>query len=119
MAAHASGLQVGAAGPADHGGGTGVVGIYNATVDPTTNPSGGGILYASGGALKWRGPSGTVSTPGAAEPHCPKCGTDVGITQSENDIFGEEIVECRSCKLRTGDGIVKHIIDFFERRKAS
>jgi hypothetical protein len=44
------------------GGGTGVVFIANDSTDPTTNPSGGGLLYVSGGALKYRGSSGTVST---------------------------------------------------------
>ena len=45
-----------------YGGGTFVAFLANCTTAPTTNPSGGGILYAEGGALKWRGSSGTVST---------------------------------------------------------
>lgn len=44
-----------------YGGGTGVVFIANASVAPPTNPAGGGILYAEGGALKWRGSAGTVT----------------------------------------------------------
>jgi hypothetical protein len=44
------------------GGGVFVLSIHNATTDPTSNPTAGGILYASGGALKWRGSSGTVTT---------------------------------------------------------
>jgi hypothetical protein len=44
------------------GGGSGVVGIANAGTVPTTNPTGGGVLYASGGALLWRGSNGTVTT---------------------------------------------------------
>lgn len=44
------------------GGGVGVTGIANAGTVPTTNPTGGGVLYAEGGALKWRGSSGTVTT---------------------------------------------------------
>jgi len=43
-----------------------VIGILNATIVPTTNPTGGGILYCEGGALKFRGSSGTVTTLGAA-----------------------------------------------------
>ena len=43
------------------GGGVGVLGIANATTVPTSNPTGGGVLYASGGALYWRGSSGTVT----------------------------------------------------------
>lgn len=45
-----------------YGGGEGVAFVANAGVVPTTNPTGGGVLYAEGGALKWRGSSGTVTT---------------------------------------------------------
>ena len=48
------------------GSGGGVLGIANAGTVPTTNPSGGGILYVESGALKYRGSSGTVTTLGAA-----------------------------------------------------
>ncbi len=44
------------------GSGAKVIGIANATVVPTTNPSGGGVLYVESGALKYRGSSGTVTT---------------------------------------------------------
>lgn len=47
------------------GGGVRVISIRNG-VAPTTDPSGGGILYAESGALKWRGSGGTVTTLGAA-----------------------------------------------------
>lgn len=43
------------------GGGVLVVPIGNATTVPTTNPANGGVLYAEGGALKWRGSGGTVT----------------------------------------------------------
>lgn len=43
------------------GSGAGVLGIANAATTPTTNPTGGGVLYVEGGALKFRGSSGTVS----------------------------------------------------------
>ncbi len=49
-----------------YGGGTGVVFIANCTLAPSTNPSGGGILYCESGALKYRGSSGTVTTLGVA-----------------------------------------------------
>lgn len=39
------------------GGGVLVVHIANANTTPSTFPTGGGILYVSGGALHWRGPS--------------------------------------------------------------
>lgn len=48
------------------GSGAKVISIANATTTPTTNPSGGGILYCESGALKYRGSSGTVTTLGAA-----------------------------------------------------
>jgi hypothetical protein len=43
------------------GGGAGVLGIANAGTVPTSNPTGGGILYVEAGALKYRGSSGTVT----------------------------------------------------------
>jgi hypothetical protein len=48
------------------GGGSGVVALANATTVPTSNPTGGGVLYAEAGTLKWRGSSGTVTTIAAA-----------------------------------------------------
>lgn len=47
---------------AAYGGGVGVIGIANRTTAPTSNPSGGGVLYVESGALKYRGSSGTVTT---------------------------------------------------------
>jgi hypothetical protein len=47
------------------GSGVTVFFLANATA-PTTNPSGGGILYVEAGALKYRGSSGTVTTIAAA-----------------------------------------------------
>lgn len=46
----------------DLAGGKGVLGIANANTVPSSNPAGGGVLYAEAGALKWRGSSGTVTT---------------------------------------------------------
>lgn len=40
--------------------------IANAAVVPSGNPSGGGFLYVEGGALKYRGSSGTITTVGPA-----------------------------------------------------
>ena len=48
------------------GGGNGVIGIANAAGVPGSNPTGGGVLYAEAGALKWRGSGGTVTTIAAA-----------------------------------------------------
>jgi Pectate lyase superfamily protein len=45
---------------ASTGGGAGVVALANATQAPTSNPSGGGVLYAENGNLRWRASSGVV-----------------------------------------------------------
>lgn len=60
-----AGLQLGAT-TTDFGGASGVVSIKNATAVPSSNPTGGGILYTEGGALKYRGSSGTITTIAAA-----------------------------------------------------
>jgi hypothetical protein len=44
------------------GKGQGVIAIANASVAPSVNPAGGGILYVEGGALKYRGSNGTITT---------------------------------------------------------
>lgn len=48
-----------------YGSGVKVVFIANGTA-PSSNPSGGGILYVEAGALKYRGSGGTITTLGAA-----------------------------------------------------
>lgn len=53
-------LHVSASG--SFGGGIGVTFIANATTVPSSNPTGGGVLYVEAGALKFRGSSGTVTT---------------------------------------------------------
>ena len=39
-------------------GGTGVAGFVNASVAPSTTPSGGAVVYAKNGFMKWRGADG-------------------------------------------------------------
>lgn len=56
----ASNVQVGGV-ATTAGSGTGVLGITNATANPSTNPVGGGVLYATAGTLVWRGSGGTVT----------------------------------------------------------
>lgn len=53
-------------GAGSFGAGTGVTFLANATLTPSSNPTGGGILYAEAGSLKYRGSSGTVTTLAAA-----------------------------------------------------
>lgn len=45
----------------EFGGGKGVISIANASVAPTENIAGAGILYVQDGALKYRGSNGTVT----------------------------------------------------------
>lgn len=61
-----TGTNVGLLGNASVGGGSKVVFVANATSVPTSNPTGGGILYVEAGALKYRGSGGTVTTLGPA-----------------------------------------------------
>lgn len=44
------------------GGGTGIFFIENVTTVPVSNPTGGGLLYVSAGALMYRGTAGTITT---------------------------------------------------------
>jgi hypothetical protein len=46
--------------------GRGIVHMHNALAAPSANPTAGGLLYVEGGALKYRGSSGTVTTLGPA-----------------------------------------------------
>lgn len=79
-----------------YGSGVGVIALANANTDPTTNPTGGGVLYTSGGALKYRGSSGTVTTIAAADyaEDMPFMGT----------LESAEIVAVSSTPNPTGDG---------------
>lgn len=106
-------------GAGDYAGASKILFLANCVSTPSGTPSGGVDLYAESGAFKAKGTSGTVTTIAAAEPHCPRCGTDVGVRHTYNDLFGEELLECRSCELRTGKGVVRHIANFFERRDAA
>lgn len=60
----------------EFGSGQGVFGVLNRSVAPSTNPTGGFVMYGESGAAKVRGSSGTVTTFANAEPHCPVCGAD-------------------------------------------
>jgi hypothetical protein len=90
-----SGYQVGSGTP-DFGGGDIVIGLKNASPAPSTNPTGGGILYSDAGAGKWRGSGGTVTTFGPAEPHCPTCGRDFAL-EHRNDDMDEHLALCLPC----------------------
>jgi hypothetical protein len=104
----------------DLGGGAGVMGIGNASTVPTSTPSGGGVLWAAGGALKWIGSSGTTTTMAPADlegfletsghGHCPVCGTDFGC-EWKNEKYGSLTI-CMSCladKMGENDWIVRKV----------
>ena len=44
-----------------YGGGVGVLFVPNASTNPSSNPTGGGLLYINAGALTYRGSGGTVT----------------------------------------------------------
>jgi len=78
------------------GSGTRVIFIGNRQTAPSANPVGGGILYAEGGAGKWRGSGGTTTTFGPADPHCPTCGRDCAH-EWENQADGWKLSVCVWC----------------------
>ena len=57
----AAGGNIGIGTTSQFGGGQGVIAIANASVAPSVNPAGGGILYVEDGVLKYRGSNGTVT----------------------------------------------------------
>jgi hypothetical protein len=57
----AAGGNIGIRTTSQFGAGQGVMAIANATVAPSVNPAGAGILYVEEGALKYRGTNGTVT----------------------------------------------------------
>jgi hypothetical protein len=60
------GVAIGEGAASSFGGGKGVMFLANASAAPSSNPTGGGILYCEAGSLKYRGSSGTVTTVGVA-----------------------------------------------------
>src|SRR5436309_3863155 len=57
----AAGGNIGFGVTSQFGAGQGVIAIANASIAPSVNPAGGGILYVEDGALKYRGSNGTVT----------------------------------------------------------
>ena len=99
--------NVGIGTSAQFGSGSGaVLGIANAGTNPSSNPTGGGVLYSTGGAGTWRGSSGTITTFGPAEPHCPDCGRDF-VHEWKNKKYGH-LVLCMWCFSETmTSGVVR------------
>jgi hypothetical protein len=63
---------------------------------PSSNPSSSGYLYSESGAGKWKGSSGTVTTFGPADPHCPVCDSDFGLEWGNNK-YGGTLRICMKC----------------------
>jgi hypothetical protein len=78
-----------------YGSGTYVFFLQNASVVPSVNPTGGAIHYAEGGAAKVRGSSGTITTYGPANPHCPECKSDF-VREYESAVYGY-LAKCDFC----------------------
>ena len=57
----AAGGNMGIRTTSQFGAGRGVIAIANASIIPSVNPAGGGILFIEEGALKYRGSNGTVT----------------------------------------------------------
>jgi hypothetical protein len=58
----AAGGNIGFGVTSQFGAARGVIAIANASVVPSVNPAGGGILYVEDGALKYRGSNGAITT---------------------------------------------------------
>jgi hypothetical protein len=70
--------------------------MADSTTAPTGDPTSGGFMYSDSGAGKWRGSSGTVTTFGPADPHCPNCGRDYAL-EWQNDKREERLAICMWC----------------------
>lgn len=80
------------------GGGVKSLFVGDAGTVPTTTPTGGFVIYGEAGAAKVKGGSGTVTTFGTAEPHCPSCGRDFAH-EWENTTDGSHLAVCMPCML--------------------
>ena len=93
----------------DASAGVGVLGINNAASAPdeANDPVGGGILWCAAGALEYLGSSGTQTTLGAAEPHCPDCGNDF-VLQWQNKGRKQHLLVCMWCVSKNmKQGVIK------------
>ena len=77
--------------------------IYNGT-PPGSSPFAGVSIYAESGAAKVRGSGGTITTFGAADPHCQRCGRDFAM-EWENEKYGKLSI-CAWCLSEKFEDIV-------------
>lgn len=98
------------------GTGDGVIGLANATTNPSTNPTGGGVLYSNAGAATWRGSAGTVTAFAAAGPHCGECGCDYWLVATFNPIWKSWLYICGVCKAEYSGG-PKNVLPMLTREQ--
>jgi hypothetical protein len=89
--------------------------IANGTVPCNATPTGGGYLWASSGAGKWEGPSGTETTFGTADPHCDQCGRDFSHEWS-NPLHDEHLSVCMPCLLGSLERLGVNVNAFSRRQ---
>ena len=89
------------------GAATSLTGDFNLCLANGTAPSGAiaGIqIYAESGAAKVMGSGGTITTFGAADPHCQRCGKDFAM-EWENEKYGKLSI-CAWCLSEKFEDIV-------------
>lgn len=72
------------AGSANYGGGSAVTFIGNAAVAPSSNPTGGGIIYVDSGSLRYRGTSGSNAIIVNADGTAPILNSGSGTYENYN-----------------------------------
>jgi hypothetical protein len=87
------------------GGGSGVIGITNATTVPSSSPSGGGILYVDSGALKYRGTSGSAATIVNADGTSSGGGTFTGGTLTSGLVLATGTTSLEPLKFVAGTNL--------------
>lgn len=117
--ADGAGANISLFGAGSFGSGTNVVFVTNAATAPTVNPTGGGILYSTGGAGTWRGSGGTTTTFGPAGKHCGVCGYDFWDVMAENDNWKAKLLKCGWCGkvYRKGPASVLHLLTEQQKRE--
>lgn len=101
-------ISIGANG-GSYGGGLGVIYIANDNTDPTANPTGGGVLYSSGGVLKWRGQTGAATNISALPGYITGCmaSNDATTPNSVLDISGCVATDSANAMTLNGAAITK------------
>jgi hypothetical protein len=73
-------------------------------------------LFVKDGALRYMGTSGTDTTIGMAEPHCPECGRDFGF-EAKNAKSHEHLAICWPCFLGEAEAAGMNVSKFAFIRK--